>query len=53
MSTEALCSHPGAGWFLGLFLGEKMHVSGLDLLAAIVVGYEAGVGLVRRRAGPL
>lgn len=26
-----------------LALGEKMHVSGLDLLTAIVVGYEAGI----------
>jgi 2-methylcitrate dehydratase PrpD len=36
--------HPGAVVIPAVFaLGEKMRVSGLDLLTAIVVGYEAGV----------
>jgi 2-methylcitrate dehydratase PrpD len=36
--------HPGAVVIpAALALGEKMHVSGLDLLTAIVVGYEAGI----------
>jgi|LSQX01.1.fsa_nt_gb 2-methylcitrate dehydratase PrpD len=38
--------HPGAVVIPAVFApGEKMRVSGLDLLTAIVVGYEAGVGI--------
>jgi 2-methylcitrate dehydratase PrpD len=36
--------HPGAVVIpVALALGEKLHVSGLDLLSAIVLGYEAGI----------